>query len=212
MAYLQTYLQAIQNITIDDKEHTHRTFLHNLLNNIKDILPNTNNIKIIHEPNNDKEGRGAPDFLITKDSLVLGYIENKRVNANLNEVAKSTQIQKYLRLSPNLILTDYLRFCFVSIDSKNMPIISKELRICEFSELKNILKNKSLLESKQDELLDFFKLFLSRDSSNINNAKEFADSLALRTQILKDELLQNKDSIYIYKAFLIHLKKHYIKS
>nr|WP_289748931.1 hypothetical protein [Helicobacter bilis] len=72
-----------------------------------------NNIYIIHEPNNDKESRGAPDFLITKDSLTLGYIENKRVNAPLDEIAQSEQIKKYFRLGQNIILTDYLRFCFL---------------------------------------------------------------------------------------------------
>lgn len=67
-------------------------------------LPNAN-IKIIHEPNNDKEDRGALDFLITKESLVLGYIENKRINTDLDAVAQSAQIQKYFTLGQNIILS-----------------------------------------------------------------------------------------------------------
>ncbi|TLD81207.1 hypothetical protein [Helicobacter trogontum] len=72
---------------------------------ISEFSPPNANIKIIHEPNNDKEGRGAPDFLITKESLVLGYIENKRINTDLDSVAQSAQIQKYFTLGQILVLS-----------------------------------------------------------------------------------------------------------
>ena len=117
---LKAYLLAIKDIKESDKEHTYRPHLYNFLTAINgggggksSSLESKNNIYITHEPNNDKEGRGAPDFLITKDSLTLGYIENKRINAPLDEIAQSDQIKKYFRLSPNTILTDYLRFCFL---------------------------------------------------------------------------------------------------
>ncbi|EAL1819063.1 DNA methyltransferase, partial [Campylobacter jejuni] len=107
---LKAYLENIKDISTNDKEHTHRTALQNLLQAIKDNQDKQNKISIKQEPNNDKEGRGAPDFLITKDFLTLGYIENKRVNANLDNIITSDQILKYTKLSPNIILTDYLRF------------------------------------------------------------------------------------------------------
>lgn len=61
----------------------------------------------------------APVFLIIKDFLTLGYIENKRVNANLEAIIKSDQILKYTKLSPNIILTDYLRFILLNLNDKN---------------------------------------------------------------------------------------------
>ncbi|WP_394951264.1 type ISP restriction/modification enzyme [uncultured Helicobacter sp.] len=197
---LAEYLQQIKDINQGDKEHTYRTFLHTLLIKIQEKTAYTN-IKIIHEPNNDKEGRGAPDFLITKDSLILGYIENKRINEDLSKILQTQQIKKYLDLSLNLILTDYLRFCLIGLDNKNNPIIAKELRLCEYSQLKAITKDNAHLQDKAQELLEFFTLFFSKNPKPIANAKDFADALALRTKILKDELLLNDTNQYLLSLF-----------
>lgn len=213
---LKTYLQAIQDIKDSDKEHTYRTALENLLNALKECLTLQNkalqSIRIKHEPNNDKEGRGAPDFLITKDSLTLGYIENKRVNADLDSISQSPQIEKYLRLSDNLMLTDYLRFCLVRKNDKGNAEIVRECRICELSQLKALGKNPKLfnLETKAKELTELFTLFFSQSPSPIITAKEFANALAQRTRILKDEMIENEnnDSIQgLFNAFKESLYK-----
>ena len=187
---INNYLNSIKNMSEKDKEHTHRSALQILLNEIKDATGN-GRVKIVHEPNNDKEGRGAPDFRFEINSLIVGYIENKRVNANLDEIIKSEQIKKYLELSDNIIITDYLRF--IRID-KNGNITS-EVRLCELSELKNY--NKAFMQSKQlnlkekaNKLFEIFKLFLSHKPKQINSAKEFANALAERTKLLKNSLLE----------------------
>ena len=197
MDIINNYLNSIKNMSEKDKEHTHRSALENLLNEIKEHTGNNSKagmfakIKIVHEPNNDKEGRGAPDFRFEINSLIVGYIENKRVNANLDEIIKSEQIKKYLELSDNIIITDYLRF--IRID-KNGNITS-EVRLCELSELKNY--NKAFMQSKQlnlkekaNKLFEIFKLFLSHKPKQINSAKEFANALAERTKLLKNSLLE----------------------
>nr|WP_233705423.1 type ISP restriction/modification enzyme [Helicobacter cinaedi] len=200
MQFLQNYLEALQDISTQDKEHTYRTPLENLLNALKG---ESKAIHIKHEPNNDKEGRGAPDFLITKDSLTLGYIENKRVNAPLDEIAQDKQIQKYFRLSSNIILTDYLRFCLLRQDEKGKISIKQECRICELSQLQALVKNPKLfsLDSKAKELTELFTLFFSQSPSPINTAKEFANALAQRTRILKDEMIENESNAHIQGLF-----------
>ena len=197
---LQAYLQAIKDIKASDKEHTYRTPLETLLNALKG---ESKSIYIKHEPNNDKEGRGAPDFLITKDSLTLGYIENKRVNADLDSIAQSPQIEKYLRLSDNLMLTDYLRFCLVRKNDKGNAEIVQECRICELSQLQALVKNPKLfsLDSKAKELEQLFTLFFSQSPSPINTAKEFANALAQRTRILKDEMIEKQSNAHIQGLF-----------
>lgn len=194
--FLENYLESIKNITAEDKEHTHRAALEILLNDIKNNL-NFKKVNIKHEPNNDKEGRGAPDFLVTIDSLVLGYIENKRVNANLDEIIKSEQIKKYLLLSDNIIITDYLRFILID---ENLNIID-EVRICELSEIKNYKKIK--LDDAGRKLLDIFKIFFSREPKPINTALEFADALAMRTRILRDDLYELKNNNHIERLYNI---------
>lgn len=194
--FLENYLESIKNITAEDKEHTHRAALEILLNDIKNNL-NFKKVNIKHEPNNDKEGRGAPDFLVTIDSLVLGYIENKRVNANLDEIIQSEQIKKYLLLSDNIIITDYLRFVLID---ENLNIID-EVRICELSEIKNYKKIK--LDDAGKKLLDIFKIFFSREPKPINTALEFADALAMRTRILRDDLYELKNNNHIERLYNI---------
>ncbi|PCH22583.1 DNA methyltransferase [Campylobacter sp. 107] len=201
---LKAYLENIKDISTNDKEHTHRTALQNLLQAIKDNQDKQNKISIKQEPNNDKEGRGAPDFLITKDFLTLGYIENKRVNANLDNIIKSDQILKYTKLSPNIILTDYLRFILLSLNDKNEIIICKEVKICSLDEIKRVIKNQSLLDTKTQELNELFSIFFSKIPNPINSALDFANHLSLRTRILKDELLlssKNETLLSLFNTF-----------
>ncbi|EAL5854790.1 DNA methyltransferase [Campylobacter jejuni] len=201
---LKAYLENIKDISTNDKEHTHRTALQNLLQAIKDNQDKQNKISIKQEPNNDKEGRGAPDFLITKDFLTLGYIENKRVNANLDNIITSDQILKYTKLSPNIILTDYLRFISLSLNDKNEIIICKEVKICSLDEIKSVIKNQSLLDTKTQELNELFSIFFSKIPNPINSALDFANHLSLRTRILKDELLlssKNETLLSLFNTF-----------
>ncbi len=187
---VNNYLNSIKDMSVKDKEHTNRSALEKLLNDIKEATKN-NAIKIIHEPNNNKDGRGAPDFRFEINSLIVGYIENKRVNENLELVIKSEQIKKYLDLSDNIIITDYLRF--VRID-KNGNITS-EVRLLELSELKNWQKLKKLnFEERTNKLFEIFKLFLSHKPKQIDSALTFASALAERTKYLKDSLLEMEDN------------------
>lgn len=198
---LKNYLEKIKDISINDKEHTHRTALENLLLSIKDCFDKQNKISIKQEPNNDKEGNGAPDFLVTKDFLTLGYIENKRVNANLDNIIKSDQILKYTKLSPNIILTDYLRFVLLNLNEKNEIIICKEVKICSLDEIKSMIKNQSLLDNKTKELNELFAIFFAKIPNPINSALDFANHLSLRTKILKDELLSSNENEVLLSLF-----------
>ncbi len=104
---LKEYLESIKDLTPEKNELTHRLFLHNLLNRLKDHF--NKEFKIEHEPKKDKQG-GQPDFRVSYQGLNIGYIENKRVGTDLSQLLKSDQILKYLELNPNLMLTDYLNF------------------------------------------------------------------------------------------------------
>ena len=201
---LNNYLNSIKNITVKDKEHTHRSALETLLNDLAKALQN-NKIYIKHEPNNDKEGRGAPDFSVSidsMDSLPIGYIENKRINEDLDKVIESEQIKKYLSLRDNIIITDYLRFIRVgNDDAKHKPKITSEVRLLELSELKNYKKLKLEDTDKFNKLLEIFKLFFSHKPKPINTALEFANALADRTKILRDSLLELKEEMHIKSLY-----------
>jgi len=58
-------------------------------------------------------GDSAPDYVIKKDEVAIGYMEAKDIGADLNKIEKSDQIQRYLKSLDNLVLTDYLEFRFL---------------------------------------------------------------------------------------------------
>lgn len=130
-------------------------------------------------------------------ALTLGYIENKRVNADLealiNEANKNekAQIAKYFHLSQNIILTDYLRFVLIRKDEKDKIIITKSVFICDLKALPSLTKKQqtqAFLQDKEKELCELFTLFFSATPRPINTALEFASGLALRSRLLKDSL------------------------
>ena len=53
---------------------------------------------------------GAPDFVVTKGSTTIGYVEAKDVGKSLDEAERTEQLKRYLPSLSSLILTDYLEF------------------------------------------------------------------------------------------------------
>ncbi|GAA8253416.1 hypothetical protein HpDR16_01950 [Helicobacter pylori] len=82
---LKEYLEGIKDLTPESNELTHRRPLENLLISLKENF--NKEFKIEHEPKKDKQG-GQPDFRISYQGLNIGYIENKRVGTNLNQLLK----------------------------------------------------------------------------------------------------------------------------
>jgi len=57
---------------------------------------------------------GAPDFIVTKDSGTVGYVEAKDIGRSLDEAERTEQLGRYRAALNNLILTDYLEFRWYS--------------------------------------------------------------------------------------------------
>ncbi len=192
---LKEYLEGIKDLTPEKNELTHRLFLHNLLDGLKDHF--NKEFKIEHEPNRDKQG-GQPDFRISYQGLNIGYIENKRVGTNLNQLLKSDQILKYLELNPNLMLTDYLNFMWVGKDENNAPLIKKEISVASLDELSKPLKPNPQTER---DLVELFKSFFNHEAAPITNAKDFATHLSPRTKYLKDALIKYQEKAQVSSIF-----------
>ncbi|WP_238700634.1 N-6 DNA methylase [Helicobacter pylori] len=191
---LKEYLESIKDITDKKNELTHRPFLHNLLNRLKDHF--NKEFKIEHEPK--KEQGSQPDFRVSFQGLNIGYIENKRVGVNFRQLLKSDQILKYLELNPNLMLTDYLNFVWVGKDENNAPLIKKEISIASPDELSKPLKPKPQTEH---DLIELFKSFFNHEAAPIANAKDFATHLSPRTRYLKDALIKYQEETQVSSIF-----------
>jgi len=101
---LAQYILTIEKELLagNSTEHTHRSTLKALIEASGDGIVATNEPRHID--------CGAPDFVISKGSTTIGYIEAKDVGKSLDEMERSEQLQRYLNSLTNLILTDYLEF------------------------------------------------------------------------------------------------------
>ncbi|WP_120914307.1 type ISP restriction/modification enzyme, partial [Helicobacter pylori] len=194
---LKEYLEGIKDLTPEKNELTHRLFLHNLLDKLKNHF--NKEFKIEHEP--ERKQGSQPDFRVSYQGLNIGYIENKRVGTDLRKIVeseKSKQILKYLELNPNLMLTDYLNFVWVGKDENNEPLIKREISIASLDELSKPLKPNPQTEC---DLIELFKSFFNYEAAPITNAKDFATHLSVPTKYLKDALIQYQKDMQVSSIF-----------
>ena len=85
------------------REHAYRPSLQNLIESVMPDVLATNDPARIE--------CGAPDFILSRRKIPVGYIEAKDVGDNLDKTEKGEQMKRYLGLD-NLLLTDYLEFRF----------------------------------------------------------------------------------------------------
>lgn len=106
---LKTYFDAISaNLKAGNAtEHTHRPALKTLLEAIG-RQTGAADIQATNEPK--RIACGAPDFIVTRGLLPLGYVEAKDIGVSLEATASSEQLGRYRESLPNLILTDYIEF------------------------------------------------------------------------------------------------------
>src|SRR5687767_9456701 len=100
----EDYLKAVSKLRAagNATEHSYRPALKTLVESL------ANGVTATNEPKRVK--CGAPDFIVTKGSVPLGYIEAKDVGQVLDVHEKSEQMLRYLPGLSNLVLTDYLEF------------------------------------------------------------------------------------------------------
>lgn len=109
---LKTYLEAVvANLKAGNAtEHTHRPALKTLLEAVGAQVGSAAHgaIQATNEP--QRIACGAPDFIVTRGLLPLGYVEAKDVGVSLDKTAATDQLRRYRESLPNLILTDYIDF------------------------------------------------------------------------------------------------------
>ena len=114
---IQSYIHDIEKALAagDATEHTHRPALKAFIEDFSAGIAATN------EPEHIE--CGAPDFILRKGSVTVGYIEAKDIGKSLDETEKTDQLNRYRDSLTNLILTDYLEFrWYVGGDSVSRPV------------------------------------------------------------------------------------------
>lgn len=151
-------------------EHSYRADLQNLLNGM------VKGITVTNEPKRQK--CGAPDYIIQKKEVPLGYIEAKDIGMDLSKTEKSDQVKRYLSSLDNLILTDYMEFRFYKYGKK-----VKEIKIASIENGKFKVHTDSF-ESFNTHILDFcgFK------GQTIKSAEKLAKMMAQKARMMEEVL------------------------
>lgn len=193
---IQDYLNQIQEKwkTGDAREHAYRPTLENLIKKLLPDLTALNDPARIHV--------GTLDFIIRKGEIDVGYIEAKDLNANLDKVEKSEQLQRYLDLD-NLILTDYLEFRFYREGQKIDSVRIGDALMGQIQPRpENFEKLKILLEE-----------FGTFKGQTIRSAEKLAIMMARKARLMREvfhEALKReepstlKDQCQAFKDILMH--------
>src|SRR5690606_30353877 len=181
MDFFTDYLKTLRSAPVSETtEHTFRGALQQLLEKIG--KSKNAKIKILHEPK--RAGKfGSPDFKISAGEAIIGYAENKAIGENLDAVLKSDQIKKYLRLTDNLLITNYLEWIWMrqgKIEKREILAFQTDLSNAKFKPDTDRLKAVNFL----------IEAFFSQPPKQIGDAKKLADALATRAKLLKDFLLE----------------------
>jgi hypothetical protein len=178
----KSYFTQIKNYDLcDATEHTLRPALHNLLTTLAEHK--NSKIKVIPEPKRDESGRGAPDVKFKIGESILGYLENKKTEVNLDHVLKSDQIAKYKKLSGNLILTNYLEWIWL----KDGAVIGRET-LAYKSDVSNYRAYLDL--DKAEKVGKLIANFLSTAPKGIGQVENLALALATRCHDLREFLTE----------------------
>ncbi|MHA1343953.1 MAG: type ISP restriction/modification enzyme [Promethearchaeota archaeon] len=181
MQIFKEYIKTLQSIPFTEvTEYTHRTALQKLLENIS--LSVSKKIKILHEPKRKKDF-GSPDFRIYIDSSIIGYVENKKISENLDNILKSSQIKKYKELSDNILLTNYHEWIWI----KKGNAIKRET-LFYVADLESRKAELDLQKVKSVEII--IQNFFSQSPKGVASAEDLAQSLAVRSRNLRDFLLE----------------------
>ena len=184
-------------------EHTFRGDLQQL---IESLVPD---IRATNEPK--RQSCGAPDYILTKKEIPVGFIEAKDIgDKDLDGIKKTgnkEQFDRYKASLNNLIFTDYLNFHLY----QNGEFVTK-ISIAEITD-KGIIPIIDNFKSFED----FIKDFCTQVGQTIKSPKKLAEMMAGKARLLANiiekaltsdednhEDSSLKDQMNAFKEILIH--------
>ena len=202
---LEQYLDSI-NKRYKLGNSTEHTFRGDLQQLIESLVPD---IRATNEPK--RQSCGAPDYIITKRDIPIGFIEAKDIGDSDLEGAKKTgnkeQFDRYKASLTNLIFTDYLNFLLYR-DGQFVTKIS-------IAEIENgcIIP----LQNNFATFTDLIKNFCAHVGQTIRGSKKLAEMMAGKARLLSDVIEKAltsdeansedstlKDQMDAFKHILIH--------
>lgn len=180
-------------------EHSFRGDLQNLLESwLPDIL-------VTNEPTHIK--CGAPDYILTRKGIPVGYIEAKDLGADLNSKSYTEQFNRYREALNNLIITNYIDFQVFKDGNLVATYTIGEIKG------NNVISNQSQFEPFQALVTDFVLTVGQTIKSSQKLAEMMANKAKMLAQIIEAALLSDKensedsslkDQMTAFQQILIH--------
>ena len=180
----------------DATEHSYRGMLQTLIEQMFSGISATNEPK--------QQQCGAPDYVLRRGSIPVGYIEVKDVGSNLQEIEKSDQLTRYRGSLGNLILSDYLTFRYYTDGTYRHEIT--------LATLQNgmVVANP---KSDFDAFATMLHSFCAFQGPTIDSSVALVKIMAPKTRLMKEVLLQaveQEDEDGELRAQMNALKKHLV--
>lgn len=180
-------------------EHSYRPALQALLTDL------SAGITVTNEPT--RIDCGAPDYILTRRSIPVGYVEAKDVGTDLDHKSHREQFDRYRKSLANLIITDYLQFRFFR---EGEPTLTVRIGQLEGGKVKP-------LPAHFDEFARLIADFTAWQGQTITHAGKLADMMAGKARLLADVIekavssdeqtqanTELKDQLQAFKNILIH--------
>jgi predicted helicase len=170
-AAFRRYLEEIgRNLTAGNAtEHTHRPALQSL---VQTLDPS---VRAVNEPK--RVACGAPDYIVTRGELPVGYIEAKDVGRLLDEIERDEQLRRYRESLSNLILTDYLEFRWFKDGEKQQAA-----RIAYVGDSGKLRPDRE----GHKQAAAMFSAFLAQEPPIVGKPEDLAKRMAALTRIIRD--------------------------
>lgn len=160
------------------KYKTGKTTEHSFRGDLQDFVERTViGVQAINEPRRQK--CGAPDYIIQKKNIPIGYIEAKDIDKSLDTIDKTEQLDRYKASLDNLILTNYLEFWFY----KNGEHVDT-IKVAELSSGK--IKT---YDKEYQRLINAIRNFCDYQGQTIKSPKQLANLMAQKAVMIRDVII-----------------------
>jgi hypothetical protein len=195
------YLAALAKLHASGRatEHSYRGDLQQLLSS---LCPG---ITVTNEP--QRIACGAPDYILTRKDIPVGYIEAKDIGVDMDSKSLKEQFDRYRGSLDNLIITDYPEFRFYRNGEHTTTV-----RIGEVSSGKV-----KPLPAAFDQFTTLIADFVAWQGQTITSPKKLASMMAGKARLLADVIEKAvtsdeesrantdlKDQLEAFKHILIH--------
>ena len=184
------------------KVKTGKTTEHSFRGDLQDFIERiVIGIQAINEPRRQK--CGAPDYIIQKKNIPIGYIEAKDIDKNLDIIEKSEQLNRYRGSLNNLILTNYLEFRYF-VDGEKVYTI-------KVADIEN--GSIKVNPKEYDKLVSLIRNFCDYQGQTIKSPKQLANLMAQKAVMIRDVIIssleKNSESSLVsqrnaFKQILLH--------